>query len=67
MHVLRDLGLFTNKEWALLRKASERSWVQKYGVDSLYQDLSTEDKLEEGIAIAYEKWARTSSGASEEN
>lgn len=58
IHALRDMGLFTDREWAVLRKAAKR-WRRLYNIDPVYKKFNyTEEMLdEEAIAHAYEAWA----------
>lgn len=58
IHALRDMGLFTNREWAVLRKAAKR-WRRLHNIDPVYKKFNyTEEMLdEEAIAHAYEAWA----------
>lgn len=53
IHALRALGLFTDKEWALLARASERKWRKQFDIDRLYAGATKDTKIEEGVAHGF--------------
>jgi len=60
IHALKELGLFTEAEWAVLRNAAiNESWIDKYNINANYPELSYEKKLEEAIAHEFENNIRT--------
>lgn len=56
IHALRDLGLFSEAEWAILTRKSSREWIEKYGIADTYRDFSRAIRVEEGVAHAYADW-----------
>ena len=58
IHALKNLGLFTDKEWNILRKAARDHWIKDYGVKSNYHwskksTYKSEQEMFEEEAIAY--------------
>ena len=49
IHVLKEMNLFTEGEWAALEKAAEK-WIAKYDIATRYPSLTYEQQLEEAIA-----------------
>lgn len=60
IHVLRNLGLISEKEWNVL-KAKAEGWIKKYSINEDYPNLNKEQKIEEAIARAFEQNAEKSS------
>jgi len=58
IHALRSMGMFTRKEWNLLRKKAESSWRHKYDIDAKYGHLNEEKRNEEAIADAFSSYRR---------
>jgi hypothetical protein len=59
IHALKDLGLFSDKEWATLQKASvDLDWVKKYNIEERWAGGKGVKLTEESIAEAYLDWAR---------
>lgn len=64
IHALKDLGLFTNKEWgALMDAARNNNWIDLFSVNKRYPELfnngnPTEGAYEEAIADAFARWMR---------
>jgi hypothetical protein len=56
VHALRELGLFTDPEWALLEQASNARWRRQYDIDRRYAGRPEEERIEEGVANAYADW-----------
>lgn len=53
IHALKDLGMFSDAEWAVLEKAAEDKWIKQYGIEDRYKGFSREVKIEEAIANAF--------------
>jgi hypothetical protein len=54
VHHLKAMGLFTDQEWSALERMAKLKWRQQFDIDSRYDFLSEEEKLnEEAIADAY--------------
>lgn len=53
LHAIRKLGLLTDKEWAILERASKERWLKHYKIDELYPEADGAAKIEEGIAFAF--------------
>ena len=53
LHAMKDHGFFTNKEWSLLSKKSEKEWMKKYDIEKDYSDFSKDIQIEEGVAKAF--------------
>lgn len=58
IHALRDLGLITNKEWAILERLSRKRWIDHYKIKDVYAGFSDEVHVEEGVAHAATDWLR---------
>jgi hypothetical protein len=57
IHALRNLGLFTDKEWATLEKASQdQRWMEKYDVADRWKNFPKANLSEESIAEAFMDW-----------
>ena len=53
IHALRDMGLFTDREWAALSKKAEADWIKKYDIEKRYGHLDREGQIEEAVAEAF--------------
>lgn len=56
VHALRNMGLFTEREWKTLENTARRAnWVQKFDVDKRWADLRGHptQQIEEAIAEAF--------------
>jgi len=58
IHALRELGMFSDKEWEILTKKAKSEWIKKYDIESRYEgvNLSDEKVIEEAIADAFGDW-----------
>jgi len=65
IHALKDMGLFTKKEWAMLTKASLESFIKDYNIKARYPRANystmSDEKyndmiIEEGIASAMQSF-----------
>jgi hypothetical protein len=54
IHALKAMGMFSDKEWAVLtKKAKEQNgWIYKYEINRRYPKASEEIKIEEAVASA---------------
>ena len=51
VHVLRNLGVFSPKEWKALEAAAVReNWLKRYEIERLYGDHPRDQQIEEAIA-----------------
>lgn len=57
IHALRDLGAFTDKEWARLESRSRKVWMKRYDIQTRYGRFPESTQIEEGIAHAYADWS----------
>jgi hypothetical protein len=53
IHALKEMGLFSQKEWATLSKIAKDKWIDQYNIDARYPNASPEVKIEEAIASAF--------------
>lgn len=53
IHVLREIGLFTDKEWAALSSEAERFWMKKFDIAQRYPNYTREMQIEEAVAEAF--------------
>ena len=53
IHALRNMGLFTDGEWAALERMADRRWMAEFDIAARYPDLSRSEMLEEAIAEAF--------------
>jgi hypothetical protein len=58
IHALRELGMFSDKEWEILTKKAKSEWIKKYDIENRYEgvNLSDEKVIEEAIADAFGDW-----------
>jgi len=57
VHALREMGLFTDAEWAALERAARADTAMMASVARRYPDLSEVDLIEEAIADRYAVWS----------
>jgi len=57
-HALRDLGMFSDKEWNILTRKAKDEWMKKYAVGDAdrYGNLGKEEQIEEAISDAFGDW-----------
>jgi hypothetical protein len=57
-HALRDLGMFSDKEWNILTRKAKDEWMKKYAVGDAdrYGNLGEEEQIEEAISDAFGDW-----------
>lgn len=66
IHALRNLGVFTPREWAELSATAEReNWAHRYNVDRVYPDATPDQRNEEAIAQRFADFAATPPAAHE--
>jgi hypothetical protein len=53
IHALKEMGMFSQKEWATLSKIAKDKWIDQYNIDARYPTASEEVKIEEAIASAF--------------
>jgi hypothetical protein len=53
LHAMKDLGMFSDKEWSILEKQAKAEWLQKYNIAENYGKESQEIQIEEAIAHAF--------------
>ena len=59
IHVLRDHGLFTDREWSDMEHAAiDNDWKGEFDIRRRYPDLSEEALIEEAIAEKFGAWLR---------
>jgi hypothetical protein len=58
IHALRELGMFSDKEWEILTKKAKSEWIKKYDTEGRYKALGLSDEkiIEEAIADAFGNW-----------
>jgi len=56
VHALRELGMFSDKEWDILTRKAKSEWIKKYRTEERYGNLSEEEQIEEAIADAFGDW-----------
>lgn len=56
VHAMREMGLFSDKEWNILSKKAKDEWLGKYSVPERYNNLNEEEQIEEAIADAFGEW-----------
>mgnify|MGYP003146273658 CR=1 FL=1 len=59
LHALKEMGVFTNKEWKMLEQQADDQWIKEYDVDKIYPPniFSLAQRREEGIAFAFGSYA----------
>ena len=58
IHALKEMGLFSPKEWAVLSKRAKEQWIDKYNIKTRYPDASPEVQIEEAIASAFPSYMK---------
>jgi hypothetical protein len=58
IHAMRDLGLFTDREWDVLTAQAKRQGFLKWAEDN-YPKLSPEEQLEEAAAEMFAQWSNS--------
>ena len=53
IHALKDLGLFTKKEYDALYNAAINTWINQFNIKQKYPDLNLEEQAEEAISEAF--------------
>jgi hypothetical protein len=53
LHAMKDLGMFSDKEWSILEKQAKAEWLKKYNIAENYGKESQEIQIEEAIAHAF--------------
>ena len=53
IHAMKDLGFFSEKDWNILTKEAEKTWMEKYNIADRYSDVPYEVQLEEAVANAF--------------
>jgi len=53
IHALKEMGMFSQKEWATLSKIAKDKWIDQYNINARYPNASPEVKIEEAIASAF--------------
>lgn len=57
IHALRELGMFSDKEWEILTKRAKSEWIDKYKIRERYKGMLSEEKvIEEAVADAFGDW-----------
>jgi len=66
IHALRDMGLFSEKEWKILERAAQSNKSLMAEMRKLYgeQGLTEEQITEEAVAEMYAAWAKRKAGQS---
>lgn len=57
IHALRDMGLFSDAEWATLSRAAQARWLRRYDIAGRYPDYTQEMRIEEAVAEAFMDFA----------
>ena len=53
MHLLRNEGFFTQKEWYALSNAASNRWMKQYKIKERHPELSYNEQIEEAISDAF--------------
>jgi hypothetical protein len=53
LHAMKDLGMFSPKEWTTLEGMAESKWMKQYDIAANYGQETKEIQLEEAIAHAF--------------
>lgn len=59
IHALKAMNLFTPAEWKALEMKAARTWVEEFDIPARYPDLLPSEQIEEAIAEAFAKAAKT--------
>lgn len=58
IHALKEMGLFSPKEWAVLSKRANEQWIDQYNIKTRYPNASPEVQIEEAIASAFPSYMK---------
>ena len=58
LHALKRLGAFTEQEWRILANRSKADWMARWNIPQAYAAFPEWAQVEEGVAHAYEAWAK---------
>lgn len=66
VHHLRNMQMFTDREWGLLRKEAEGAWLDFFDIETTYagyldvfgDEQGREFQIEEAVAHAYPAWEK---------
>ena len=53
VHAYRHMGVFTRAEWDTLADAAEAHWIEEFGIEERYPDLTRAEQVEEAVAEAF--------------
>lgn len=53
IHALKEMGMFSQKEWNTLSKIAKDKWIDQYNINTRYPNATEEVKIEEAIASAF--------------
>jgi hypothetical protein len=53
LHAMKDLGMFSPKEWSTLEGMAKSKWMKQYDIETNYGKETKEIQLEEAIAHAF--------------
>jgi len=56
VHAMRELGMFSDKEWDILSRKAKSDWIKQYATEKRYSHLNPEEQIEEAIADAFGDW-----------
>jgi hypothetical protein len=56
VHAMRELGMFSDKEWDILTRKAKSDWIKEYKTKERYDSLSPEEQIEEAVADAFGQW-----------
>jgi hypothetical protein len=56
IHAMKKLGVFSDKEWAILERRATKEWMAKYDIENRYDGFGAAMQREEGIAQAFADW-----------
>lgn len=56
IHALYRGQTFTDAEWSVLSRQSQRAWMARFNIAEAYADQSEAVQIEEGIAHAFSAW-----------
>jgi hypothetical protein len=60
LHAMKDLGMFSPKEWTTLEGMAESKWMKQYDIAANYGQETKEIQLEEAIAHAFADYQKQS-------
>lgn len=60
LHAMREMGLFSPADWNILSNMARSNWVNKYGIEAKYSNLTKEEQIEEAVAEAFADFQRQS-------